>query len=144
MSLLIKVTVNNRIEIYSKEVLGNIDDVISAYGEPDVRGDLNYNKGILYNKSLHDTKLSNLQYHYDEISRQVTRILSTYQSKTDWEEDVAFVKQVYFGDSNGTSFYDNQYFYVSEIEIEAFEVDGIYYISYMNYPYFLEHKYYSR
>lgn len=116
-----KIKVFERPSYYAKEVLGTIDEVLAAHGSPDVSGNYNLNKAILYNQSISDSKLSTIQYHYDEVSRKVTRILCVYHNKADWENDQDYIEKNNYSWGNGTSYMDKDQYNLSTIQFEVFK-----------------------
>lgn len=119
-TVLVKVDVKNRPDYYAEELKCTIDDIIAIHGQPDISGDLGNNKGVLYNVSLRDSKLSTIQYHYDNETREITRILTVYKNDTDWESDGNIIKKDYVDGGNGTSYWDNAYYPASTLLFEVF------------------------
>lgn len=139
-SMIYIVNIPSRIEIFSAEVCSSIDAIISAHGKPDMEGAIGKNKAIFYSQPSFDKGLSSLQYHYDENTREVTRVLAKYATSEVFESDKAVVK-TYFklvGDNLYGLF---ESFSRNEVILSPFTEDGDF-MSFINLPYYSKNGHY--
>ena len=133
--VVVKVQVKGTVEFFVDEVMSNIDDVLSRYGTPDDKGKIGENQAIVYRNPTSYPAISALQYQYDETTREVTRILTMYNTQNLYQIDANFIVANYISHGNNlygihTEYLSNDYF------ISPFVSDGRYYISYNNQKYF--------
>lgn len=134
MTVIFKVNVKGRVENYEKELFTTIDDVMAKRGTPDASGTYQQNSAILYNSPSFDTALSNVQYQYDENTREISRILTVYKSYSDYNSDRNFIISNYI--DHGYNMYGIEQDYDSnKFLISPFTNSGVNYVSYNNQQY---------
>lgn len=135
-AIVVKIEVKARVASYVAELLGTIDDILAKHGEPSVSGTIGSNKAVLYKQPSFDTAIKNLQYQYDESTREVTRILMSYQSDTEHQSDTNFIKANYI--DHGGNMYGTELDYGSNTYlIMPFTDDSGMWVSYNNFKYYL-------
>ncbi|MBR2777837.1 MAG: hypothetical protein IKD75_12245 [Prevotella sp.] len=90
-----------RIPCYLKELWLSIDDIIAKYGTPDNiilydEEDPNSNMMAIYKTPLPDTGLGEIQYVYDQETREITLIYTYYMYLAMYSDDVSYVKDNFY------------------------------------------------
>lgn len=140
--VVVMVEVSSRTNIYSAEVLSDIDSILAKYGEPDGSGYTtgNVNPVITYREHIMDEGLTAIQYRYDEKTREVTQIICLYKKPEWYNTEMAFIQNMYYElytDGSAIRYglnkreYSNDYCLVSAI------VDNQCFIQYLNYRYII-------
>ena len=133
--VIVKVHVEGVIETLVDEVMSDIDKVLSRYGTPDAKGQMGGNQAILYRNPASYPALAALQYQYDESTREITRILTVYNSQDAYQIDADFIVANYI--NHGNNLYGENAEYMSnDYLISPFISDGSCYVSYNNQNYF--------
>lgn len=137
-----RVNVLHRVEKYMNLISDNIDDVLKAMGSPDVQGTVGNNQAVLYRQSLNVDYISAVQIHFDDSTREVTKILVQYKDTDALLEDYLYFLEEYKQD--GDVFYKGIWSSYLEAECAAspFISGDTGYCSYMNIEYYLTHGYY--
>jgi len=139
----VEVQVEERCKSYSKELLSSIDDVIALYGEAEHNAFDNGYSVIAYTSRLLDASLKQIQYRYDEKTREIEGILTLYSNAECYKHDVEFIKNNYYEieDANVENCYGPE----SSILVDKYyvyfrsDVNGSY-IAYKNLDYAKKHK----
>lgn len=132
---IVKVFVKARVAKYVSELSDKIDDIMKEYGTPDAMGAMGQNQAILYKSPLFDVALSNVQYQYDEVTREVTRVLTVYKSDSEYNVDRDYIIGNYI--DHGSKLYGTEKDFASNKYIlSPFTENGVNYISYGNHEYF--------
>lgn len=134
--VVVKVEVAGIVENFTKEVLSNIDAIIQRYGTPDLTGQSGQSQAIAYRQPSAYPALNIMQYQYDESTREVTRILTRYNTMEGYTADASFVIANYL-DLGGNLYGLKTDFTANEYLISPFISDGQYFISYNNEQYYL-------
>ena len=140
-SVVCLLNVPSHIDSYIAEVQSTIDAVLQTHGKPDAEGMSGQNMAVVYRQSCFDAALSAIQYQYDEKTRQVTRILTLYNSVNDYEADAAEIRNAFFLQSE--SMYGPYEEYVRNTYLlSPFVSEGVCYVSYNNITYYHQYKHF--
>lgn len=140
-SVVCLLNVPSHIDSYIAEVQSTIDAVLQTHGKPDAEGMSGQNMAVVYRQSCFDDALSAIQYQYDEKTRQVTRILTLYNSVNDYEADAAEIRNAFFLHSE--SMYGPYEEYVRNTYLlSPFVSEGVCYVSYNNITYYHQYKHF--
>lgn len=120
----------------------SIDEIMEEFGTPDVTGQVGQNQAVLYKIGKTPEYLSNLQIHYDLITREVTRILAKYSDIDDFMSDYEYFLENY--NSDGDMFYKGNLSSCLEADKVANPIiDGASgFMSYINMTYYITHGYF--
>ena len=135
------VNVPSHIDNYIAEVQSSIDAVLQTHGKPDVEGVSGQNMAVVYRQSCFDAALSAIQYQYDEKTRQVTRILTLYNSANDYEADAAEIRSAFFKHAE-TMYGPYEEYTRNTYLLSPFISDGACYVSYNNIKYFNQYNHF--
>ena len=128
-------------EDFVEELQSTIDDIMGAHGQPNAQGTLGQNQAVVYRQSSFDEALEAIQYHFDEKTREVTRITTRYKDDTPFYADVRSIQLQYRScGENLYGLYEN--FAANNFCMAPVSNDEGNFINYFNIPYYHQHGYY--
>lgn len=142
LKMLHYVNILHRSEKFMEFLSLSIDDILYLLGTPDASGALGQNQGVLYKQRSIFPYISALQIHYDEGTREVTRILCQYCEFDDFLDDYKYYSENYNLDED--MFYKGNLSSCLEADKVANPIiDGASgFMSYINMTYYITHGYF--